>query len=220
MGKPSSSTVKPDLMDAERSGSGTDGCLTGDCGIGGFLVRRREQAAAPPYETIPFGINCFHGGGRLKTSRKKLIICLAIPLAVGGISALLTKNGMEKFKSLNQPPLSPPGWLFPVVWTVLFLMMGAASYLVWRSGRPSRSVRRALLLYGVQLGFNFLWSILFFNLSLYLAAFIWLVALWLLILAAAVEFYRVSRGAGYLMVPYLLWVAFAGYLNFGVFLLN
>ena len=156
----------------------------------------------------------------MKASRKNLIIALAIPLVVGGVSALLTQNGMEKFKSLHKPPLSPPGWLFPVVWTVLFLLMGCASYLVRRSGRPIRSVRRALLLYGVQLGFNFLWSILFFNLSLYLAAFLWLAALWLLILATTVEFYRISRRAGYLMVAYLLWVAFAGYLNFGVYLLN
>ena len=78
---------------------------------------------------------------------------------------------MERFKSLNKPPLTPPGWLFPVVWTILFLMMGAASYLVWKNGRPRRAARTALTLYGVQLAFNFLWSMLFFNMGLYLAAF-------------------------------------------------
>ena len=156
----------------------------------------------------------------MRKNRKYLLICLAVPLAVGGLSALLTRGGMERFKSLNKPPLTPPGWLFPVVWTILFLMMGAASYLAWKSGRPRRAARTALTLYGVQLAFNFLWSMLFFNMGLYLAAFFELIALWLLILLTAARFYRLSRGAGYLLLPYLLWVAFAGYLNFGVYLLN
>ena len=156
----------------------------------------------------------------MRKNRKYLLICLAVPLAVGGLSALLTRGGMERFKSLNKPPLTPPGWLFPVVWTILFLMMGAASYLVWKNGRPRRAARAALTLYGGQLAVNFLWSMLFFNMGLYLAAFFELIALWLLILLTAARFYRLSRGAGYLLLPYLLWVAFAGYLNFGVYLLN
>ena len=156
----------------------------------------------------------------MRKNRKYLLICLAVPLAVGGLSALLTRGGMERFKSLNKPPLTPPGWLFPVVWTILFLMMGAASYLVWKSGRPRRAARTALTLYGVQLAFNFLWSMLFFNMGLYLAAFFELISRWLFILLTAARFYRLSRGAGYLLLPYLLWVAFAGYLNFGVYLLN
>ena len=98
----------------------------------------------------------------MKIQWKKLIGCLAIPLGVGVVSALLTRNSMEQFSSLRQPPLSPPGWLFPVVWTVLFILMGIASYLVIVSGHPARS-KTALTVYGVQLAFNFLWSILFFN---------------------------------------------------------
>ncbi len=156
----------------------------------------------------------------MRKNRKYLLICLAVPLAVGGLSALLTRGGMERFKSLNKPPLTPPGWLFPVVWTILFLMMGAASYLVWKNGRPRRAARAALTLYGVQLAFNFLWSMLFFNMGLYLAAFFELIALWLLILLTAARFYRQSRGAGYLQHPYLLWLALAGYLNFRGYLLN
>ena len=156
----------------------------------------------------------------LRKNRKYLLVCLAVPLAVGGLSALLTRDGMEKFKSLNKPPLTPPGWVFPVVWTILFVLMGTASYLVWKNGRPRQAARRALTLYGVQLAFNFLWSMLFFNRGLYLAAFFELIALWLLILMTAVRFYRLSRTAGYLLAPYLLWVTFAGYLNFGVHLLN
>ena len=156
----------------------------------------------------------------MKKGTKNWILCLALPLAVGALSALLTRDGMEQFQQLNKPPLTPPGWLFPVAWTILYLMMGFASYLVWKSNEPRHTVRGALTLYGVQLGFNFFWSILFFNMGRYLFAFFWLIALWVLILATALRFYRLSRTAGYLMVPYLLWVAFAGYLNFGVYLMN
>lgn len=109
--------------------------------------------------------------------------------------------------------------LFPVVWTVLYILMGIASYLVLTSAKPNRS-RSALLVYGVQLFFNFFWPILFFSLKLYLSAFFWLVLLWLLILVTTVLFYKIAKPAGLLLVPYLLWVAFAGYLNLGIYLLN
>ncbi len=153
----------------------------------------------------------------MKIQWKELIICLVIPLAVGGLSALLTRNSMETFKSISKPSLSPPGWLFPVVWTFLYILMGIASYLVLTSGKPDR---KALTVYGIQLAFNFLWSIIFFNLELYLFAFIWLVLLWLLILKTAILFHQISKPARYLMLPYLLWVTFAGYLNYSIYLLN
>ena len=153
----------------------------------------------------------------MKIQWRKLIGCLAIPLAAGGLSALLTCGSMESFEALNKPTLSPPGWLFPVVWTVLFVLMGIASYLAAVSGGPNRT---ALTVYGVQLLFNFVWPLLFFRLAQYLPAFIWLVILWALILVTAVLFYRISKPAGYLMLPYLAWVAFAGYLNLAIFLLN
>ena len=148
---------------------------------------------------------------------KKLAACIAIPLAVGGISALLTRNSMETFSQLNKPPLSPPGWLFPVVWTVLYILMGIASYLVLTSDKPNST---ALKVYGAQLAFNFLWSIFFFGFGLYFFSFIWLIALWLLILLTIVLFYIISKPAAYLLIPYLLWVTFAGYLNFAIYLLN
>lgn len=151
---------------------------------------------------------------------KQFLICLAIPLLVGGLSALITRTGMDIFETINKPSLSPPGWLFPVVWTILFILMGIASYLVLVSEKPQGEINRALTVYGIQLIFNFFWSIFFFNFSLYLFSFIWLVLLWLLILAAIVLFYRISKPAGYLMIPYLLWVTFAGYLNFQIYLLN
>lgn len=156
----------------------------------------------------------------MKQNRRQLFICVAIPLAVGGLSALLTRGSMDTFTTLNKPPLSPPGWLFPVVWTILFVLMGLASYLVLKSGKPHQKISRALGLYGVQLGVNFFWSILFFNLSLYLFSFLWLILLWILILVTIIRFHRLSRPAGVLMLPYLLWVTFAGYLNLGIYLLN
>ena len=153
----------------------------------------------------------------MKIQWKKLISCIALPLAVGGISALLTRNGMQTFQTLNKPALAPPAWLFPVAWTILYVLMGIASYLVLTSGKPNKF---ALTLYSVQLIFNFFWSIIFFNLERYLFAFIWLILLWVLILLTTISFFKISKPAGYLMLPYLLWVAFAGYLNLCIYLLN
>ena len=148
-----------------------------------------------------------------------LVICIGLPLAVGGLSALLTRNSMKDFAILNQPPLAPPGWLFPIVWTILFVLMGIASYLVLQAENPyGKSL--ALGFYLAQLFFNFCWSIIFFNLKAYLAALLWLVVLWFLILITAFLFYQKSKAAGLLLTPYLLWVFFAGYLNLGIYLLN
>lgn len=156
----------------------------------------------------------------MKIKWRSLIAALAIPLAVGGLSAWVTKDAMERFAELDQPPLSPPGWVFPVVWTILFILMGVASYLVGTSGMPGRERRNALLLYGVQLVVNFFWSIFFFNMGWYLFSFFWLALLWLLVLETIDLFWKISRTAGILLFPYLAWITFAGYLNFGIFLLN
>ncbi len=156
----------------------------------------------------------------MKIQWKKLIACLAIPLVVGGVSSLLTGESMETFQSLNKPPLAPPGWLFPVVWTILFVLMGIASYLVFTAGKDRLTTRAALTVYGIQLAVNFFWPVIFFNLGAYLFAFLWLILLWVLILATAILFYQLSKPAAWLLIPYLIWVTFAGYLNFGVFILN
>jgi len=158
--------------------------------------------------------------GLKKLQWKTLLPCLAIPLAVGGLSAWLTKDAMAEFARLRQPPLSPPGWAFPIVWSILFLLMGYASYRALTSPAPRPQVRRALVLYGVQLAFNFGWSLIFFLAGAYLFALIWLVALWGLILWTLLLFSRLDRCAGWLLVPYLAWVSFAGYLNFGIWMLN
>lgn len=153
----------------------------------------------------------------MKIQWKKLVLCLLLPLAVGGLAGFLTRNNMSIFDTLQKPPFSPPGWLFPVVWTILYLLMGFASYLVLVSDKPGQT---AWKLYGIQLIFNFFWPIFFFNMEQYLLSFIWLLLLWLLILATILWFYRSSKLAGYLLIPYLLWVTFAGYLNLGIYLLN
>lgn len=157
---------------------------------------------------------------RVKTKWILLGICIAIPLIVGGLSALLTKDSMAMFQTMAKPPLSPPGWLFPVVWTILFTLMGIASYLYITAMPPMSQAPKGLLLYGLQLLFNFFWSIWFFNFQLYGFAFVWLLVLWALILATALQFAKSSKPAAYLLIPYLIWVTFAGYLNLGIALLN
>lgn len=156
----------------------------------------------------------------MKINWKLLVICLVIPLAVGGLSALLSGGGMADYKQLNQPPLSPPGWVFPVVWTILYLLMGYAAYRVLTAEAPREDKRRALLAYGGQLLVNFLWSPIFFGLELRLTAFFVLVILWILVYITMRLFSKIDERAGDLLLPYILWVTFAGYLNIGTFLLN
>lgn len=150
---------------------------------------------------------------------KTLLIALAIPLAVGGLSALIS-GGMGNYRELNQPPLSPPGFVFPIVWTILYLLMGYSSYRIYTANAPEEAKKRALTLYLIQLGLNFIWSPVFFGLQWYLVAFIILLALWVAILLTIRAFSAIDERAGDLLIPYLLWVTFAGYLNFGVYLLN
>ncbi len=140
--------------------------------------------------------------------------------AAGGLSGWLTRDGMKIYQTtIRQPPLSPPGIVFPIVWAILFALMGIGAALVYLS--PASSNRsRALRVYFVQLAFNFCWSLIFFNLQNFGLALVWLLALWALILWMILTFFRASKGAAWLQVPYLLWVTFAAYLNLGVWLLN
>ena len=156
----------------------------------------------------------------MKINYKLLIICITIPLAVGSLSGFISARAMDSFSQLNQPPFSPPGFLFPIVWTILYILMGIASYLVLTSGQSQTKIKDAMITYGLQLFFNFFWSIIFFNLEWYMFAFVWLVVLWVLIFNTIISFYEISKTAAYLLIPYLLWVTFAGYLNLGIYLLN
>ena len=155
----------------------------------------------------------------LKKDTRKLITCIAVPLATGAVSGFFTRNGMKVFAKLNKPPLSPPGWLVPVVWTILFIMMGIASFLI--ASRPkSRDRDRVLALYGIQLAVNFLWPFFFFGAGWYGFAFLWLIFLWGLVYGCIRTFGKFSRNAAYLMIPYLAWLTFAGYLNLFIALWN
>lgn len=156
----------------------------------------------------------------MKRDWKYLLICLAIPLGVGGLAALLTGGSMKDYASFVQPPLSPPGWVFPVVWTVLYLLMGYCSYLVATAEASPIEKFRALSVYGLQLVVNFIWPLVFFRAQLFLAALFVLLALWLLVFLTMRLFSAIDTRAGTLMLPYLLWVTFAGYLNYGVWRLN
>ncbi len=156
----------------------------------------------------------------MKIQWKTLILCLAIPLGVGALSALFTMGDMESYAALNRPPLSPPGWLFPIVWSILYLLMGYASYLIVTAQTVESEKRRALTAYGAQLLANFIWPLLFFGLKWYLVAFFWLVILWVLIYITMRRFSDIREQAGDLLLPYILWVTFAGYLNLGIYLLN
>ena len=155
----------------------------------------------------------------MKEKCKSLLAALAIPLAVGSFGALLS-GGMADYGAMEKPPLSPPGWIFPVVWSVLYLLMGWASWLVWKSDVPSEQKRSALILYGAQLAVNFLWPLIFFGAGMFLTALLVLVLLWILIFLTIRAFAKISELAGDLLIPYILWVSFAAYLNFGIFLLN
>lgn len=156
----------------------------------------------------------------MKIRWKLLIPCVLLPLAVGALSAWLTRENMAMFDILRKPPFAPPRWLFPVAWTILYALMGVASYLVLTSTAPRIEKRNALILYGIQLAVNFFWPLLFFGLSWYLGALAWLILLWVLILATLLRFSRIRETAGNLLLPYLLWVTFAAYLNWGIYRLN
>lgn len=156
----------------------------------------------------------------MKLNTKLLIICIAIPLLIGGIAAFLTQNSMEVFGNVNKPPLSPPAWLFPVVWTILYILMGISSYLIITSGKEEIEIRRAIRLYAYQLAVNFLWPTFFFNFGWYGFAFLWLVLLWRMVFLMIWQFKEISKWAAYLNIPYLVWLTFAGYLNFSIWLLN
>lgn len=147
-----------------------------------------------------------------------IIISLAIPLAVGGLAGLLISGSMDFYDEINKPPLAPPGIVFPIVWSILYILMGISSYLVWKEKTPES--RMALYIYGVQLVLNFVWPLIFFNAQMFFLAFIWLLILIGVVIYMITKFFQVNTLAGLLQIPYLLWLIFAAYLNFFVFFLN
>ena len=157
-----------------------------------------------------------------KTNRINLIIAILIPLIIGGISAFITKDSTAMFKTINKPPLSPPSWIFPVAWTILYILMGLASYYIYEEKFYTNKKDRHdwFTIYIIQLIFNFFWSIIFFNMKQYVFSFVWLIIMLILIILLVINARKINIRSYYLLLPYLLWVIFAGYLNFGIALLN
>ncbi|MBQ0010119.1 MAG: tryptophan-rich sensory protein [Ruminococcus sp.] len=152
---------------------------------------------------------------------KPYLVSIVIALGVGGLSALLTRDNMDIYDDIVRPPLSPPSILFPIVWTVLFILMGIGAAIVFENRKKEpEKVRNALALYVANLIANVTWSLLFFNNRAFLLSFLWILVLWGIILAMIVSFGKVSKTAALLQIPYLLWVTFAAYLNLAIYLLN
>ncbi len=146
------------------------------------------------------------------------ILNIIIALLVGLLAGLITRPGMEAYAQLNKPPLSPPAWLFPAVWTILYILMGIAAGIVQQSDTPQAA--NAMGAYYAQLAANFFWPIIFFGLEARLAAFFWLLLLLGLVIYTAKQFGKISKTAGKLFIPYILWLLFAAYLNLATFFLN
>lgn len=149
-----------------------------------------------------------------------LLIFIVTAELVGALSALFAGSYSSFYKALERPPLSPPSWLFPVVWAILYAVMGISAYMIWRN--HDNEIRRsfALKLYYFQLGVNFLWSIVFFRFNLLCPAAAIAVLLLALVVLMVLTFFRIKPAAGWLNIPYVIWLAFASYLAIGIYLLN
>jgi translocator protein len=151
----------------------------------------------------------------------KLIIALIIPQVVAASGAYFTVTGIGSwYQSLDKPSWNPPNWVFGPVWTTLYVLMGIALYLVWRSKASEKQKRWAITFWGIQLFLNFLWSFLFFGQEQILGALLEIIILWLFILLTIFAFARINKGAAWLLVPYICWVSFAAILNYTIWDLN
>lgn len=157
----------------------------------------------------------------MRAKFKPYIISIAIALGIGGLSAFLIRDNLYLYAVINKPAFSPPAFLFPIVWTILYILMGISSARIWlQRDNYSYEVMDSLLTYALQLILNFFWPIIFFNMRTFLFSFIWIVVLWTSILKMIFKFSVLDKTAAYLNIPYVLWVTFAGYLNFMIYLLN
>ena len=154
-----------------------------------------------------------------KVNYKMLILFIGLALLAGGIGALLGGN-MDNFETLKKPPFSPPAILFPIVWTILYILMGISSYLICSNKTDQKFKNKACFVYILQLIVNSFWTLFFFRLNMILFAFIWLVFLIILVVIMIVKFYNIKPLAAYLQIPYILWLLFAAVLNFSIYLLN
>lgn len=156
----------------------------------------------------------------MKGKIKSYLFFIVSALLVGGLSAFFTRNNMNISDSVLMPPLSPPAILFPIVWTILFTLMGISAAMIYNTDAPYPLKRSALSVYALSLIVNFSWSIIFFNLRAFGFAFFWLLLLLFLIVVTILKYYKINKIAAYLQIPYALWVTFAGYLTAGIWWLN
>lgn len=138
--------------------------------------------------------------------------------AVGALAGFLIRDGVKAYGMVEKPPLTPPGTVFPIVWGILYLLMGVGAARIYLSSYPNKNT--ALSLFGVQLAVNFFWPLLFFNQQAFGLAFFWLIILFVLVLLMTLNFWKADRFAALLQIPYLIWLIYAGYLNLGVWILN
>ena len=145
-----------------------------------------------------------------------------IILPVGGalIVGFMTKGGMNIYNSLKKPVITPPSIVFPIVWTILYVLMGIAAYRIYMNNRSGRDDKGAYFYYLIQLAINFLWSFIFFNFRLYGISFILIIVLLVLIIVTTIKFFKNDKLSGFLMIPYILWVSFASVLTFFIYMLN
>jgi len=149
------------------------------------------------------------------------IVAVSIPLIIGGLGSIFTQSSVSTwYLELNKPFFNPPNWIFPIAWSYLYITMGIASWLIWKKKTQRNDVKSALILYGVHLFFNLIWSYLFFTLKNPGLALIEIVILLVLIITITFKFYRISKPAAYLFIPYLVWVSFATALNASIVYLN
>lgn len=156
----------------------------------------------------------------MKEKIKSYAFFILSALAVGGLSAFFTRNNMDINNNVLMPPLSPPPILFPIVWTILFILMGISAAMIYNSDAPHGKKRSALLIYALSLAVNFSWNIIFFNWRAFGFAFFWLLLLLFLIILTIIKYYNIKKIAAYLQIPYAMWVTFAGYLTAGIWWLN
>lgn len=151
----------------------------------------------------------------------KFTVSIIIPLLVGLLGSLVTTSSIETwYTALNKPSFNPPNWIFAPAWTILFILMGTSLYLVWEEYPKNKKVKGAFEIFGVQLGLNLLWSILFFGLKNPLYASIEILLLWSTILLTIIRFWRISKPSAYLLLPYMALVSFAAVLNYAIVLMN
>jgi tryptophan-rich sensory protein len=156
----------------------------------------------------------------MKINWSKLILSILICLAVGWLGSIFTTAAVQTwYAGINKPSFNPPNWIFAPVWTILFILMGLALYLIMVKGKGPKA-KQAQIIFSIQLVLNILWSFCFFYLHSPLAGLIEIVFLWVFILLTIIYFYKISKTAAYLLLPYILWVSFAAFLNFTIWRLN